>query len=207
MALEHPLHVARLGEPAGHEADEGDAIDEGEQGLACMLNHVGDVAVGRHEGTLDATAGDSCALLELTLLQDVECRAQKHVAAIENLVEERESVALFLGVGALLVGGAIAASRLLSPSNPTATKAETYECGIDPVGGGWSQTQIRYYIFALLFLIFDVEAVFIFPWAIRLESFAELGMGGFVLVEMVIFIAILVLGLVYAIRKGVLRWE
>ncbi len=86
-------------------------------------------------------------------------------------------------------------------------KSETYECGIDPVGGGWSQTQIRYYIFALLFLIFDVEAVFIFPWAIQLERFAELGMGGFVLVEMVIFIGILVLGLVYAVRKGVLRWE
>ena len=66
---------------------------------------------------------------------------------------------------------------------------------------GWSQSQIRYYVFALLFVMFDVEAVFIFPWATRLEAY-----GGFGLVEMVIFIAILALGLVYAWRKGVLRW-
>ena len=117
------------------------------------------------------------------------------------------TVAVFLAVGALLVGGGMFASSLLRPNKPTPTKLETYECGIDPVGGGWSQTHIRYYIFALLFLIFDVEAVFIFPWAIQIERFAADGMGGFILVEMVIFIAILVLGLVYAIRKGVLRWE
>ena len=117
------------------------------------------------------------------------------------------TVAVFLAVGALIVGGAVFASSLLRPDKPSRVKSETYECGIDPVGGGWSQTQIRYYIFALLFLIFDVEAVFIFPWATQLESFADAGMGGFILVEMVIFIAILVLGLVYAIRKGVLRWE
>ncbi len=117
------------------------------------------------------------------------------------------TVALFLAVGALLVGGAVGASSLLRPNKPSRVKSESYECGIDPVGGGWSQTQIRYYIFALLFLIFDVEAVFIFPWAIQLESFADAGMGGLVLVEMVIFIGILVLGLVYAVRKGVLRWE
>jgi NADH-quinone oxidoreductase subunit A len=70
------------------------------------------------------------------------------------------------------------------------------------VGTAFSQTHVRYYIFALLFLIFDVEAVFIFPWAIRLES-----LGAFALVEMVIFLVILLAGLVYAIRKGVLRWE
>ena len=117
------------------------------------------------------------------------------------------TVAAFVAVGALLVGGGLLASSLLRPNNPTKVKSETYECGIDPVGGGWSQTHIRYYIFALLFLIFDVEAVFIFPWAIRIEEFAAAGMGGFIFVEMVIFIVILVMGLVYAIRKGVLRWE
>ena len=117
------------------------------------------------------------------------------------------TVAAFLGVGALIVAGAVIASSALRPNNPTAVKAQSYECGIDPVGGGWSQTQIRYYIFALLFLIFDVEAVFIFPWAVGLETFSDLGMGALVLGEMVIFIGILVLGLVYAIRKGVLRWE
>ena len=126
---------------------------------------------------------------------------------LDQYLGEYITVAAFLAMGALLVGGAIFASSLLQPNKPSKVKSETYECGIDPVGGGWSQTQIRYYIFALLFLIFDVEAVFIFPWAIQLESFAAQGMGGFVLVEMVVFIAILFLGLVYAIRKGVLRWE
>lgn len=126
---------------------------------------------------------------------------------LEQYLGEYVTVAAFLAVGALLVYGGLAASKQLRPDKPNPAKAETYECGIDPVGGGWSQTQIRYFIFALLFLIFDIEAVFIFPWAIRLESFAAAGMGGLVLIEMVIFIGVLVLGLVYAIRKGVLRWE
>lgn len=119
------------------------------------------------------------------------------------------TVFVFMAVGALLVGGGLLASTLLRPNKPNKTKSEVYECGIDPVGGGWSQTHIRYYIFALLFLIFDVEAIFIFPWAINVENFAApgVGLGGFIFVEMLIFIAILVLGLVYAIRKGVLRWE
>ena len=117
------------------------------------------------------------------------------------------TVAAFGALGIVLVGVSMGLSRLVRPDHPTPTKSQTYECGIDPVGSGWNQSHIRYYIFALLFLIFDVEAVFIFPWAIKLESFADAGMGAFVLVEMMIFILILVLGLVYAIRKGVLKWE
>lgn len=117
------------------------------------------------------------------------------------------TVGVFLAVGALLVLGAIATNRALAPNHPNALKDTIYESGIEPVGGGWNQSHIRYYIFALLFLIFDVEAVFIFPWAVRLEYFADIGQGALVLVEMVIFIAVLVLGLAYAIRKGVLRWE
>ena len=117
------------------------------------------------------------------------------------------TVAAFVAMGALLVGGGLLVSSFLRPHNPSKAKAETYECGMDPVGGGWSQTHIRYYIFALLFLIFDVEAVFIFPWAIQIEYFASAGMGGFIFAEMLIFIVILLLGLVYAVRKGVLRWE
>ena len=112
------------------------------------------------------------------------------------------TVAVFAGAGIALVVVALGASALLRPRNPSATKSQTYECGVDPVGEGWSQTHVRYYIFALLFLIFDVEAVFIFPWAVRLES-----LGVFALVEMAIFIVILLAGLIYAVRKGVLRWE
>jgi len=99
-------------------------------------------------------------------------------------------VALLLGIG-----------WLLRPDRPQAQKYINYESGVDPVGTGWAQSNIRYYIFALLFVMFDVEAVFIFPWATRLEAY-----GYFGLIEMLIFIFILALGLLYAWRKGVLRW-
>jgi len=121
---------------------------------------------------------------------------------VAEYLQDYITVAVFAGFGALLVAAAVGVGWLLRPSRPSAAKAQSYECGIDPVGSGWSQTHIRYYIFALLFLIFDVEAAFIFPWAVRLEA-----LGLFALVEMVIFIVILLAGLVYAVRKGVLKWE
>lgn len=112
------------------------------------------------------------------------------------------TVGAFAALGAVLVLVMLGVAAVLRPVKPSKAKQMTYECGVDPVGSGWSQTYVRYYVFGLLFVIFDVEAVFIFPWAIKLE---ELGVFG--LVEMLVFIAILVLGLVYAIRKGVLRWD
>ena len=111
------------------------------------------------------------------------------------------TVAIFGTLGLLLAGLLLGLSALLRPKRPTVEKSIAYESGVDPVGDGWSQSQIRYYIFALLFVMFDVEAVFIFPWAVRLEAY-----GLFGLVEMGIFIFVLFLGLVYAWRKGVLRW-
>lgn len=109
---------------------------------------------------------------------------------------------VWFGLAAFLVAGLLLGiSALIRPNKPNREKMLTYESGVDPVGDGWSQSQIRYYVFALLFVIFDVEAVFIFPWATQLERYA-----GFGLVEMGIFVAILLLGLVYAWRKGVLRW-
>ena len=105
--------------------------------------------------------------------------------------------AIAIGLAGLLLG----VSALVRPKHPTRQKLIPYESGVDPVGEGWSQSQIRYYVFALLFVIFDVEAVFIFPWATQLERYA-----GFGLVEMGIFVFVLLLGLVYAWRKGVLRW-
>ena len=111
------------------------------------------------------------------------------------------TVAIFGAAAVVMVGAMLGMGRLLRPTRPQPQKYINYESGVDPVGAGWSQSQIRYYIFALLIVMFDVEAVFIFPWAVRLEA-----LGGFGLAEMAVFIVILVLGLVYAWRKGVLRW-
>jgi NADH-quinone oxidoreductase subunit A len=115
-----------------------------------------------------------------------------------------ESYGVVLAVviaGALLVAVAFGAARLFAPHHPHREKLTTYECGIDPVGDGWSQSQVRYYIYGFLFVIFDVEAVFLFPWA---RVFERLGYAA--VVEMAIFIGILVVGLLYAWRKGVLKW-
>ena len=110
------------------------------------------------------------------------------------------AVAVLIGAALLMVGAMLGAGRLIRPTRPQPEKYVTYEAGSDPVAG-WGQSNARYYIYALLFLIFDVEAVFIFPWALGLETYDVFG-----LVEMIIFIVILALGLVYAWRKGVLKW-
>jgi NADH-quinone oxidoreductase subunit A len=110
------------------------------------------------------------------------------------------AVAVFIGAALVMVGAMLGAGRLLRPQRPDAAKLVPYEAGSDPVLG-FGQSNVRYYVYALLFVMFDVEAVFIFPWAVRLES-----LGTFGLIEMLVFIAILTLGLVYAWRKGVLRW-
>lgn len=106
-----------------------------------------------------------------------------------------------LGVGFVAV--AFGFNRLMRPRKPKAEKYTTYECGMDPVGEGWSQTQVRYYIYAFLFVIFDVESVFLFPWAVVFEKFPN---AGTVLVEMIIFVGILAVGLLYAYKKKVLEW-
>jgi NADH-quinone oxidoreductase subunit A len=111
------------------------------------------------------------------------------------------TVLIFAGLGVGMAAVMLGVGSLLRPSHPVGQKLLTYESGVDPVGAGWAQSNIRYYVFALLFVMFDVEAVFIFPWAVQLESY-----GAFGLVEMAIFIVILLLGLLYAWRKGVLRW-
>lgn len=111
------------------------------------------------------------------------------------------TVGIFGLLAVVLVAALLGISSLLRPTRPQPQKYITYESGVDPVGTGWGQSNIRYYIFALLFVMFDVEAVFIFPWATRLEAYQVFG-----LVEMAIFIFILLLGLIYAWRKGVLKW-
>ncbi len=93
-------------------------------------------------------------------------------------------------------------SRLLRPRVPTAGKATTYECGEIPIGSSWIQFNIRFYVIALIFVIFDVEMVFMVPWAVVFKS-----LGWFAYIEMAIFIAILLVGLAYLWRKGDLEWD
>jgi len=110
-------------------------------------------------------------------------------------------VGLFLIAGLLIPVGAIAAAWVVGPKKPNPIKETTYECGIETVGPAWVQFKAQYYIFALVFLIFDVETVFLFPWAVKL---GQLGM--FAVFEGILFILILIVGLVYTWRKGMLEW-
>jgi NADH-quinone oxidoreductase subunit A len=111
------------------------------------------------------------------------------------------TIGIFAVVGTALVFGTLQIARLVRPNVPHPEKYTTYESGIDPIGSGWQHTNVRYYIFALLFVVFEVEAVFLFPWAIVFE---RLGTQAFV--EMVIFIAILGFAILYAVKKKVLDW-
>src|SRR5438067_7941688 len=120
---------------------------------------------------------------------------------MSTFLRQSLTVAICGGAAGLLVVLMLGVGSLLRPSRPQPQKYIAYESGVDPIGTGWSQSQIRYYVFALLFVMFDVEAVFIFPWAVRVDA-----LGVFGLVEMVVFIVILTMGLAYAWRKGVLRW-
>lgn len=111
-------------------------------------------------------------------------------------------VAVFLLLGVLLPVAALTVGRLLRPSNPNAAKQTTYESGAEPIGGSWVRFNIRYYIFALLFVIFDVETIFLYPWAVVYDQ-----LGLFALIEMLIFVTLLFVGLIYAWKKKVLRWN
>ncbi len=112
-------------------------------------------------------------------------------------------VGLLAVVGVLFVAVAFGAGRLLRPVVPTPEKLLTYECGVDPVGEGWAHTQVRYYVYAFLYVIFAVDSIFLFPWA---TVFADPGYGATTLVEMFVFLGFLAVGLLYAYKKGVMSW-
>ncbi|WP_211326591.1 NADH-quinone oxidoreductase subunit A [Paenibacillus flagellatus] len=111
-------------------------------------------------------------------------------------------VAIFIALGIMLPVAALTLGRLLRPSKPTEEKQTTYESGNEPVGESHVRFNIRYYLFALMFVIFDVETVFLYPWAVAYDF-----LGLFALIEMLIFVALLVVGLIYAWKKKVLQWS
>jgi NADH-quinone oxidoreductase subunit A len=111
------------------------------------------------------------------------------------------AILIFIGVGVGIVLFTFFLSKLIRPSDPYPEKNLNYECAEVPEGSSWIQFNNRFYIFALIFVIFDVEAIFLFPWAV---AYGKLGL--YALFEMVIFIAILFYGIYYAWKKGVLKW-
>ena len=122
---------------------------------------------------------------------------------MDGYLGQYASVGLLFVVGVGFVALSFGVNGFLAPHRPTPAKLSTYECGVDPVGGDWAQAQIRYYVYAYLYVLFAVEAVFLFPWAV---IFDRPGFGVATLVEMGLFVGLLALGLLYSWRKGVLRW-
>jgi len=110
-------------------------------------------------------------------------------------------LSVFLLLSILLPVAALTVGRFLRPHNPTPEKLTTYESGVEPAGKTWVRFHVRYYMYALLFVIFDVEALFLLPWAV---AFDQLGL--FALIEAVVFVVLLFIGLIYAWKKKVLEW-
>lgn len=117
------------------------------------------------------------------------------------MLDAYTDVGIFLAVGVVFVFVNMLLGRLLRPHNPYPEKLMPYECGEEPLGDAEGRFHIRYYMFALLFVIFDVEAIFLYPWAVVLRE-----LGSYTFVLMFIFLFMLLDGLVYAWKKGVLRW-
>lgn len=116
-------------------------------------------------------------------------------------------VGVYFLLGIAFVAGTLGASWLLRPHHPHPEKLATYECGERPVGPPWFQFRIVFYVFALAFVIFDVEIVYLFPWAVVLKDLTNNQMGWFAIVEMLVFVAILLVGWLFALRRGAFDWE
>ncbi len=118
------------------------------------------------------------------------------------MLTEFGKVLIFFIIGGLFVAAGLFTAWLLRPHRPYPQKLSTYECGEEPVGNAWVRLNVRFYVIALVFLIFDVEAVFLFPWALVFRS-----MGLLAFLEMAVFLAILIVGFAYVWRKGDLDWD
>lgn len=113
-------------------------------------------------------------------------------------------ITVFVLGGAAFATIAVTTTRILGPHRPYEEKNSVYECGVDPVGNARIRVRAGYYVYALLFVIFDIETIFLYPWAV---TFGQVGVGIFVFVEMLIFIALLFGGLLYAWKEGALEWR
>ena len=109
---------------------------------------------------------------------------------------------VMMALAGVVVGAMVNLNRILGPKRPNPIKAEAFECGNPPSGGAWGRFSVRFYLTAILFLVFDVEIIFLYPWAVELRR-----LGVFGLVEVLFFVAILGVGLIYAWERGALDWD
>jgi NADH-quinone oxidoreductase subunit A len=118
------------------------------------------------------------------------------------LLSQYAFIGIFVIIAFALPMIGLGVAWLLRPKKPNPVKNSTYECGVETIGNAWVQFKAQYYLYALIFVVFDVEAVFIFPWAVAYNR-----LGLYAMVEMALFVLILVGGLLYAWRKGALEWH
>ena len=118
------------------------------------------------------------------------------------MVSEFGIVLLFFILGFVFVAIGLSVAALIRPSHPNAIKNSTYECGEMPIGDTWVRFNVRFYVIALVFLLFDVEVVFLLPWAVVFKQ-----LGWFAFIEMIIFVVILMAGFAYVWKKGDLEWD
>lgn len=118
------------------------------------------------------------------------------------MLQDYTLIAVLIGIACMVTIGGLITSRMIQTRKASPEKELPYECGIDPVGKSWIQFKASYYLYALVFVVFDVETMFLYPWAVK---FQQLGLFGFM--EMIVFVGILALGLWYAWKKGALEWK
>lgn len=119
-----------------------------------------------------------------------------------NMISEFGIILLYFILGLVFVGIALGAAAIVRPSRPNPIKNSTYECGEIPVGDPWVKFNVRFYVIALVFILFDVEVVFLLPWAVVFKQ-----LGWFAFIEMIVFVVILISGFAYVWVKGDLDWE
>lgn len=115
-------------------------------------------------------------------------------------------IVILITLAILVAGGSLFIGSLIRPQNPNKLKETAYECGEEPIGTAWANFNVRFYVIALIFIIFDVESALMFPVAAVFKKFNEIGMGGVLLLSILVFVLVLVAGLVYCWKKGDLDW-
>lgn len=153
--------------------------------------------IGQRRAIVKSTPETLAFCVNRDIIAQVNCPGQRG----GKLLADYSFIGLLLIVAILFPLVAVGMAYFLRPKKPDPVKASTYECGLETTGETWVQFRPQYYIYALVFVIFDVEAVFLYPWAV---AYNQLGL--YALVEMIIFLGILGLGLAYAWRKDALRW-